>query len=133
MWSTKYKSESEHYNTLNFLDIKVKRQKVLTLTTSTYHKKIFTGVYLNWKSFTSRKSKIYLIKCLLDRIWKICSIESENIIEMEQLRNNLLKNDYSQNIIQLEFDKFLKKKIINEQINERIESEKDIEITTKYL
>ena len=52
---------------------------------------------------------------------------------MEQLRSNLLKNDYPQNIIQLEFDKFLKKKTINEKINEIIESEKDIEISKKYL
>ena len=52
---------SEQNNTLNFLDVIVKRQNDLTLTTSTYHKKTITGVYLNWKSLTSRKYKINLI------------------------------------------------------------------------
>jgi len=96
-------------NKLPFLDTCV----VKTLTyysTRLYHKPTFTGVYLNWTSLTSRKSKIGLINCLCDRIWKITSDEKQRMIEIDEIKQILIKNDYPPNIIQLEVDKFLKRK-----------------------
>ena len=42
-------------------------------TLQTYHKSTYTGLLLNFKSFTSFSYKISLIKCLIDRSFKICN------------------------------------------------------------
>ena len=44
-----------------------------TLTLQTYHKSIYTGLLLNFKSFTSISYEISLTKCLIDRSFKICN------------------------------------------------------------
>ena len=41
------------------------------LTLQTYHKSTYTGLLLNFKSFTSFSYKISLIKCLIDGSFKI--------------------------------------------------------------
>ena len=82
----------------------------MTIETLTYRKPTFTGVMLNWNSLTSIKYKTGLIRCLLDRSFKICSSERQKDIEMEQLRILLLKNNYPKQIIEKEFNKFLEKK-----------------------
>ena len=43
------------------------------LTLQTYHKSTYTGLLLLFKSFTSFSYKISLIKCLIDRSFKICN------------------------------------------------------------
>lgn len=68
----KFTDEYERNNKLAFLDTCVKRVNVSYVTTI-YHKKTFTGVYLNWTSLTSKKYKTGLIRCLLNRILKICA------------------------------------------------------------
>jgi hypothetical protein len=109
----KFTMEKEENNTLNFLDVKIKKKKDLSFTTSTYRKPTFTGVMLNWNSLTSIKYKIGLISCLLDRSFKICSSEKQKLIEMEQLRELLIRNNYPNQIIEKEFDRFLKFKSLN--------------------
>ena len=74
--------EKEEKNSLNFLDVKIRRNKDLSISTSTYQKPTFTGVMINWNSLTSIKYKIGLISCLLDRSFKICSSEKQKLIEM---------------------------------------------------
>ena len=59
--------EKENNNTLNFLDVKIKRGSDNSISTSTSRKPTFTGVMLNWNSLTSIKYKKGLIRCLLDR------------------------------------------------------------------
>ncbi len=62
--------EFENNNKLPFFDVLVRKKGSSNEFVSTlYRKKTFTGVYLHWNSLTSRKYKIGLIKCLLDRIW----------------------------------------------------------------
>ena len=90
----KFTMEKEISNKINFLDITIKRKSDLTFETSTYRKPTFTGVMLNWNSLTSIKYKTGLIRCLLDRSYKICSSEKQKEIEMAQLRLLLLKNNY---------------------------------------
>ena len=102
--------ETEENNKLNFLDLTIKRNEDLTFSTSTYHKPTFTGVYLNWNSLTARKYKINLIKCLLDRIWKICSTEEQKHIEINEMKENLLANNYPISIIENQVKNFLKNK-----------------------
>ena len=43
------------------------------LNIQTYHKSTYTGLLLNCKSFTWILYKINLIRCLLDRSFKICN------------------------------------------------------------
>ena len=82
---------------------------------------------LNWNSLTSIRYKTGLIKCLLDRLNKICSSEQQKEIEMAQLRLILLNNNYLLKIIDKEFEKFLKYKTsLNTEIIEN-------EIKTKYI
>ena len=123
----KFTLETEKDNSLNFLDVKIKRKDNLCLETSTYRKPTFTGVMLNWNSLTSIRYKTGLIKCLLDRLNKICSSEQQKEIEMAQLRLILLNNNYPSKIIDKEFEKFLKYKTsLNTEII-------DNEIKTKYI
>ena len=120
--------EKEISNKLNFLDITIKRKPDLTLETLTYRKPTFTGVMLNWNSLTSIKYKTGLIRCLLDRSYKICSSEKQKQIEMAQLRILLLKNNSPSQIIDKEFNKFLEQK--SKQAEDKLIDE---EIKTKYL
>ena len=64
------------------------------LTIQTYHKLIYTGLFLNVKSFTSFSYKISLIKCLIDRSLKICNNWNSFHNDMENMNSNLIKNAY---------------------------------------
>ena len=94
----KFTIEYEHRNKLSFLDTLVKRVRNRYVTTI-YHKKTFTGVYLNWTSLTSKKYKIALIKCLLNRILRICSEEKDRELEIRKLKFNLERNQYPRTVI----------------------------------
>jgi hypothetical protein len=97
----------------SILDVKIKRELNGSSTTTTYRKPTFTGVLLNWNSLTTIKYKKGLIGCLLDRSFKICSNNQQKIIEMEELCELLIKNNYSQQVIEKEFEKFEKYKMLN--------------------
>ena len=56
-----------------FLDVFISGINNQNLTLQTYHKSTYTGLLLNFKSFTSFSYKISLIKCLIDRSFKICN------------------------------------------------------------
>ena len=43
------------------------------LTLQTYHKSTYTGLLLDFNSFTSLSYKISSIKCLIDESFKICN------------------------------------------------------------
>ena len=124
----KFTMEKESKNQINFLDITIKRKFDLKLETLTYRKPTFTGVMLNWNSLTSIKYKTGLIRCLLDRSYKICSSEKQKEIEMAQLRILLLKNNYPNQVIEREFNKF---KELKSKLN--VDKIIDNEIKLKYL
>ena len=44
------------------------------LNTATYHKSTYSGLLLNFDSFTSRFYKGSLIKCLIDGVYKISNM-----------------------------------------------------------
>jgi hypothetical protein len=98
--------EKEEKNSLPFLDTRVIRN-VGKYVTTIYHKKTFTGVYLNWKSLTARKYKIGLINCLLNRIWKICTTQEQKDEEVSKLRIILAKNEYPNNVIEETINKYI--------------------------
>lgn len=98
--------EKEEKNSLPFLDTRVIRN-VGKYVTTIYHKKTFTGVYLNWKSLTARKYKIGLVNCLLNRIWRICTTQEQRDAEVSKLRLILAKNEYPKNVIDETINKYI--------------------------
>ena len=75
------------------------------LTLQTYHNLTYTGLLLNFKSFTSFSYKISLIKCLVDRSFKICNNWNSFHNYIESIKYNLIKNTYPPFLI----DKVIKK------------------------
>ena len=66
--------EEESNNALPFLDILITREHDKFLTT-VHRKATFTGQYLHFQSFCSRKQKVNLIRTLCHRAHMICSPE----------------------------------------------------------
>ena len=124
----KFTIEHEENGKLPFLDTCVKRS-IWKYGTTIYHKKTFTGVYLNWTSLTARKYKIGLIHCLLNRIQAICSEQEDIDREFEKLKKILLKNQYPEEIILEEIERFKKKR----QTNERPDEEASIPEFKRYI
>ena len=52
------------------------------------------GLLLDFKSFTSFSYKISLIKCLIDRSFKVCNKWNSFHNEIEKIKSNLIKNAY---------------------------------------
>ena len=76
------------------------------LTLQIYHKSTYTGLLLNFKSFTSFSYEICLIKCLIDRLFKICNKWRSFHNDIENIKSNLIiKNSYPPFLI----DEFIKK------------------------
>ena len=57
-------------------------------------KMAYTGLLLNFKSFTSFSYKISLIKCLTDRLFKICNNCNSFHNDIEDIKSNLIKSAY---------------------------------------
>ena len=69
----KFTIEKQNKHSIAFLDLFISGINNQNLTLQTYHKSTYTGLLLNFKSFTSFSYKISLIKCLIDRSFKICN------------------------------------------------------------
>ena len=69
----KFTIEKQINHSIAFLDVFISGINNQNLTLQTYHKSTYTGLLLNFKSFTSFLYKISLIKCLIDRSFKICN------------------------------------------------------------
>ena len=81
-------------HSIAFLDVFVSGINNQNLTLQTYHKSTYTGLLLNFKSFTSFSYKISLIKCLIDRSFKICNNWNSFHNDIESIKCNLIKNGY---------------------------------------
>ena len=66
----KFTMETEVNKVIPFLDVLIDNRNNI-LNTTTYHKSTYSGLLLNFNNFTSRFYKISLIKCLIDRAYKI--------------------------------------------------------------
>ena len=87
--------EKQINHSIAFLDVFVSGiNKNQQLTLQTYHKSTYIGLLLNFKSFTSFSYRISLIKCLIDRSFKICNNWSYFHNDIEIIKSNLLKNAY---------------------------------------
>ena len=90
--------EKESENRLPFLDVLIDNNQVPVLTT-VFRKPTFTGLLLNFTSFTSYSYKLGLIRTLIDRAYKINSTWLGFHQETTKIRDFLLKNSYPAHII----------------------------------
>ena len=104
----KFTIEKQNNHSIAFLDVFISDINQ-NLTLQTYHKSTYTGLVLNFKSFTSFSYKISLIKCLIDRSFKICNNWNSFHNDIENIKSNLIKNAYPPFLI----DKIIKKYIIS--------------------
>ena len=97
--SLEFTSEDEKDGRLPFMDVMVLKNdcepnsenKNISISTTVYRKPTFTGHYLKWKSFTSRRHKINLVKCLAERAKRICThdqLQKEMAIIAEIFQGN---------------------------------------------
>ena len=85
------------------------------LTLQTYKKLTYTGLLLNFKSFTWFSYKISLIKCLIDRSFKICNNWNFFHNDIENIKSNLIKNAYPPFLIDKVIKKYLDYKFSSKQ------------------
>ena len=95
--------EKQISHSIAFLDVFILGIHNENLTLQTYHKSTYTGLLLNFKSFTSFSYKISLIKCLTDRSFKNNWNSFHN--DIESIKFNFIKNVYPPFLI----DKVIKK------------------------
>ena len=88
----KFKIEKQTNHSIAFLDVFISGINNQNLTLQTYHKSTCTGLLL--KSFTSFSFEISLIKCFIDRSFKICSNWNSFHNDIESIKSNLTKSAY---------------------------------------
>ena len=77
------------------------------LTFQPYHKSTYTGLLLNFESFRSFSYKINLIKCLIDRSFKICDNWNFFYNDIENIKSNFIKTGYPPFLIYKVIKKYL--------------------------
>ena len=90
----KFTIEKQNNHSIAFLGEFISGINDQSLTLQTYHKSTYTGLLLNFKSFTSYSYKISLIKCLIGRSFKICNNWNSFRNDIENIKSNLIKNSY---------------------------------------
>ena len=90
----KFMTEKQINHSIAFLDVFISGVNNQNLTLQTYHKLTYTGILLNFKSFTSFSNKVSLIKYLIDRSFKICNNWNSFHNDIEYIKFNLIKNAY---------------------------------------
>ena len=78
-------------------------------------KSTYTGLLLNSKSFISFSYKISLIKCLIDKSFKICNNWNSIHNDIKSIKSNLIKNAYLPLLINKTMKKYLDYKLPSNQ------------------
>ena len=90
----KFTIEKQINHSIAFLDLFISGINNQNLTLQICHKSTCTGLLLNFNSFTSFSCKISLIKCLIDRSFKIYNNRNCFHNDVENIKSNLTKNAY---------------------------------------
>ena len=101
----KFTYEKQIENKLPFLDILISNNE--NLQTSVFRKKTYTGLLLNYFSFVPDSYKYGLIETLIDRIYRINSTWTSFDIDLKNLKQVLLKNQYPLTMIDNVIKKYL--------------------------
>ena len=83
--------ETEKDGAMPFLDVNIFREKG-KFVTNVYRKETFTGVYTNFSSFIPSEYKFGLPYTLLHRCFNLVSDMSRFHLEVDKLKEILLKN-----------------------------------------
>ena len=86
----KFTIEKQISHRIAFLDVFISGVNNQNLTLQTNHKLTYTELLLNFKSFTSFSYKISLIKCLIDKSFKICNNWNSFNNDIENIKSNLI-------------------------------------------
>ena len=111
----KFTIEKQISHSIAFLDVFISGINNQNLTLQAYHKSTYTGLLLNFKSFTSFSYKISLIKFLIDRSFKICNNWNSFHDDIENIKSNLIKNVYPLFLIAKAIKKYLDYKFSTNQ------------------
>ena len=76
-----------------FLDVLIGNSQSI-FKTSTYHKCTYSGLLLNYTSFTSRFYKTDLMKCLIDRAYKVNNSWPAFHDDVSKVKDVLKRNYY---------------------------------------
>ena len=101
----KFMIQKQVNHSIAFLDVFISCIDNQNLTLQTCHKSSYTGPLLNYKSFTLFSYKTSLIKCLIDRSFKICNNWNSFHNDIVNIKSDLIKNAYPLFLI----DKVIKK------------------------
>lgn len=102
----KFTIETEQENKLSFLDISISRTGP-NFSTSVFRKSTFSGLGLNFYSYSPINFKINSIKTLLSRAFKLCSTWALFHDEVTFLHNFFNNNSYPDHIFNNTIKKFL--------------------------
>ena len=94
----KFTFDFEQNNSFSFLDVKITRGSD-GFSTSVFRKAKFSGVFTNFDSFIFESYKTNLMFTLLFRCFTICSDMQSFHLEVEQLRQIFICNNYSVSLI----------------------------------
>ena len=112
-------------HSIAFLDVFISGINNQNLTLQTYHKSTYTGLLLNFKSFTSFSYKISLIKCLIDCSFKTYNNWNSFHNDIENSKSNFIKNAYPLFLIDKAFKKYLDYKFSRNQ--NQLKSKSDVD------
>ena len=102
-------------HSIAFLDVFISGIINQNLTLQTYHKSTYTGLLLNVKTFTLISYKISLIKCLINRPFKIYNNWNSFPNDIENTKSSLIKNAYPPFLIDTVIKKYLNYKFSSNQ------------------
>ena len=111
----KFTIEKQVNHSIAFLDVFIPGINNQNLTLQTYHKSTYIRLPLYFTSFTSFSYKISLIKCLIDRSFKICNNWNFFHNDIEIIKSNLIKNAYPPFLIVKVIKKYLDYKFSSNQ------------------
>ena len=111
----KFSNEKQINHSIAFLDEFISGVNNQNLTLQTYYKSTYTGLLLNFKSFTSFSYKISLVKCLIDRLFKSCNNWNSFHNGIKSVKSNLIKNAYPPFLIDKVIKKYLHFKFSSNQ------------------
>ena len=120
----KFTMETEKENQLPFLDVLLDKSD--KLVTSIYRKETFSGVLTNYFSFTADTYKVGLVKCLIDRAFKINNTWLGFHNDLRKVFVILRRNCYPEHILNKVTNNYLNSKLSKEDKVKQTEEESNI-------
>ena len=115
----KFTMEKEKFKKIEFLDISISKTES-RLESSIYRKQTDTGLLTNFNSYTCFKYKIGLIQTLIDRVFNINSTKESFNNDINDVSNDLQKNEYTKDMIDRNIKDYLDKKLQPKEDNKII-------------